>query len=718
MRLLDTETGQFVDKDPEDGKTVYAILSHTWDEDGEQTYEQLKEIQQRYHSGSESQTPQSRPNVVDTDSAASPKLVRALPTALGRLTASEVEALLCLVAETFGLALPAHAPGLSQSDPSMPVPDPRLSQQPPPSQSIWDDPELSPKIREACRIAREDGYDYIWIDSCCIDKSSSSELSEAINSMYKWYGLADVCYAYLSDVPSGEIYQADDSAFRKSRWFGRGWTLQELIAPLWVEFFSKDWIPIGSKHDLVDLVESITKIDEKALLHVEPLDAFSVAQRLSWAAERKTSRVEDRAYSLLGIFNINMPTLYGESDYAFRRLQEHIMERTPDQSLLAWEDVYLASRLRETGEKWEAQPDYDPLDLFATSPDLFRSCRGISTLHHHAITPTSESSHGRAMVEYTSTPYGIRTQFWMLALNKDLLLRAIQHRRPVQLEFPQSPRGSQWYLAILSCEHSEYPEHLLGRVCYIASSKSGIDLIRPGYIKGIELHANGVGNYCTPDLFPLSPDTIEHCRAQIELKTVYIPHPYRAALPQSSSIRRQLYTTMKLVLLRGTHDALRSQGYSANLRDPDPGHPTTHRLVLSNDEHTIAVEFQHTLENDGDDFTIAARVKMSGSHGVQLDSDSAPASHQAGRPTLAWWDATSWETALDHQRVELSAAGPRTLILDLGLNFGGRGYYFLHVEVLSEELPALSAVEPAGNQGGERERNEAEDLSSTRGTRG
>ena len=195
---------------------------------------------------------------------------------------------------------------------------------------IWDDRELSPKIRHGCAVARKNGYRYIWIDSCCIDKSSSSELSEAINSMYKWYALADVRYAYLADVPPGDDHHAEESRFRESRWFTREWTLQELIAPVNVVFLSQDWAPIGSKHALGGLVEDVTSINHRALLHLEPLDKFSVAQRLSWAARRKTTREEDRAYSLLGIFDINMPTLYGEGNRAFRRLQEQVMQRIPD----------------------------------------------------------------------------------------------------------------------------------------------------------------------------------------------------------------------------------------------------------------------------------------------------------------------------------------------------------------------------------------------------
>ncbi|EJF57896.1 HET-domain-containing protein, partial [Dichomitus squalens LYAD-421 SS1] len=199
----------------------------------------------------------------------------------------------------------------------------------------WDDPELSPKIKLACAVARQAEHRYIWIDSCCIDKASSSELSEAINSMYMWYGDSAICYAYLADVPPGESSQSEGSFFRKSRWFTRGWTLQELIAPGRLVFLSADWEIIGSKGDFIDVLEQMTGIDREALLLDTGLDEFSVAQRFSWASKRETERVEDQAYSLMGIFDINMPTLYGEGDRALRRLQEEILRRTPDQSLFA-----------------------------------------------------------------------------------------------------------------------------------------------------------------------------------------------------------------------------------------------------------------------------------------------------------------------------------------------------------------------------------------------
>ncbi|RSL62684.1 hypothetical protein CEP53_004667 [Fusarium sp. AF-6] len=122
------------------------------------------------------------------------------------------------------------------------------------------------KIVDTCRLAREQGYGYVWVDTNCIDKSSSAELSEAINSMFSWYQGARVCYVYLSDVPSPALGEPTDTkTFRWSRWFTRGWTLQELLAPRDVEFYSKDWSLLGTKLSLCPEISLITGIDAKYL---------------------------------------------------------------------------------------------------------------------------------------------------------------------------------------------------------------------------------------------------------------------------------------------------------------------------------------------------------------------------------------------------------------------------------------------------------------------
>lgn len=187
------------------------------------------------------------------------------------------------------------------------------------------------KVCNTCIRAAADGLEHVWIDSCCIDKTSSAELSEALNSMYYWYQQAEVCYVYLVDVPSG----SDDAAFAGSKWFTRGWTLQELIAPSNMIFLSSDWQEIGTKWDLRELISRITGIPVNILLGDDP-GLASIAQRMSWAANRVTKKVEDRAYSLMGLFGVNMPLLYGERERASLRLQEEIMKGSNDHSIFAW----------------------------------------------------------------------------------------------------------------------------------------------------------------------------------------------------------------------------------------------------------------------------------------------------------------------------------------------------------------------------------------------
>ncbi|KAH8589628.1 heterokaryon incompatibility protein-domain-containing protein [Bisporella sp. PMI_857] len=206
------------------------------------------------------------------------------------------------------------------------------------------------KIDGCCGQALKDGFGYVWIDTCCIDKSSSAELSEAINSMYAWYHGAAICYVYLSDVPGGRDLGVDDLHFRRSRWFTRGWTLQELLAPSRIAFYDQDWFAIGNElkkrnsegitveNCLTDLVSAITGIPLPYIDLSRPITRASVAERMSWAAKRKTTRAEDIAYCLLGIFNVNMPLLYGEGKKSFVRLQEEIVKEYDDHTLFFWHD--------------------------------------------------------------------------------------------------------------------------------------------------------------------------------------------------------------------------------------------------------------------------------------------------------------------------------------------------------------------------------------------
>ncbi|MCJ1241178.1 hypothetical protein MMC14_009182 [Varicellaria rhodocarpa] len=194
------------------------------------------------------------------------------------------------------------------------------------------------KIKKTCQLALEDGCDFAWVDTCCIDKNSSAELTEAINSMFSWYRGSKICYAYLNDYDASNPY----AEMSQSRWFSRGWTLQELIAPARVRFYDKLWRSIGIKSSLAQNLSRITGIDEDILFISkdqnleELLDQVAIARKMSWAANRKTTRIEDIAYCLLGIFGVNMPLLYGEGERAFTRLQEEIVKNSNDLSLLTW----------------------------------------------------------------------------------------------------------------------------------------------------------------------------------------------------------------------------------------------------------------------------------------------------------------------------------------------------------------------------------------------
>jgi hypothetical protein len=221
-----------------------------------------------------------------------------------------------------------------------------------------------PKILSCCEQAKYDGFEWVWVDTCCIDKTSSAELSEAINSMYAWYRDSEVCYALLEDVPRLNPF-FPKKEFERARWFRRGWCLQELIAPSKVEFYAADWTEIGTKWSLRDQIEHITGIPSD-VLRSPNLASYTIAQKMSWASDRATTRKEDQAYCLLGIFEISMPLLYGEGERAFLRLQEEILRQTEDYSLLLW-----AKERHCTEYNASSPPPQGSLGVLAPSPKAF-----------------------------------------------------------------------------------------------------------------------------------------------------------------------------------------------------------------------------------------------------------------------------------------------------------------------------------------------------------
>ena len=240
-------------------------------------------------------------------------------------------------------------------------------------------------------------------DTVCIDKTSSAELSEAINSTFEWYEKAEVCYAYLVDVLSRDNDQkATMMQFHMSRWFTRGcvtichirsplmnltgceirfvlfgpygrvtewsltgWTLQELLASKIVIFYDHDWMEIGTKSSLSKIVSTVTGITELDILDFKNAN---VAVKMSWASKRETTRIEDIAYCLMGLFGVNMPLLYGEGRDAFIRLQLEILKMSADETIFAWE-YYRATDIGSF-----RYPDWAGAEsgLLAPSPAYFR----------------------------------------------------------------------------------------------------------------------------------------------------------------------------------------------------------------------------------------------------------------------------------------------------------------------------------------------------------
>jgi hypothetical protein len=208
------------------------------------------------------------------------------------------------------------------------------------------------KIKSFCTRARADGWEWAWMDTCCIDKTSTGDTQEAINAMFRWYQDAGVCYAYLSDVdaggleaigghsyPSSPHYARLKESFVKANWFTRGWTLQELLAPHYLMFVDQHWHHIGTRESRALEIKEACNIDSRHLVDFKPTEptSCSIAMRLSWASRRETTVEEDEAYSLLGLFGISLPLIYGEGrSRAFSRFQRELILTYNDDSIFAW----------------------------------------------------------------------------------------------------------------------------------------------------------------------------------------------------------------------------------------------------------------------------------------------------------------------------------------------------------------------------------------------
>ena len=250
------------------------------------------------------------------------------------------------------------------------------------------------KIKRFCKEVAASGYSYAWCDTCCIDKSSSAELSESINSMFRWYRNAAVCYAYLFDVTTATVEDAG-SAFANVTWFTRGWCLQELLAPVALRFFNRNWKSLGTREDLSETIAEITGIHKEAICG-QNLDAYTVAQKMSWAADRQTTRVEDMAYSLMGLFGVNMPLLYGEGEKAFIRLQQEILKQSSDHSIL----------IHSSDDPGQA--------LFAASPSDFRGSAHVVHSKNRLIGEPYSLTNVGLSIEVLLYPWSLDTYIALL----------------------------------------------------------------------------------------------------------------------------------------------------------------------------------------------------------------------------------------------------------------------------------------------------------------
>ncbi|KAF3041117.1 hypothetical protein E8E12_007260 [Didymella heteroderae] len=310
------------------------------------------------------------------------------------------------------------------------------------------------KLEFTCREADSHGYSWAWIDTCCIDKTNSSELSEAINSMFQWYQKAAVCYVYLSDIDAQR-----KEKFLNSRWWTRAWTLQELLAPGLVQFFDKKWQYLGTKSEHAQQITSRLNIDAETLRDPEMIHKKSVAQRMSWAAYREATRAEDIAYALLGIFQINMTMQYGEGDEAFIRLQKEILRNTDDMSLFAWnitpltfKEIFKSASNNGIAPADSGHKSRSRHGMYAPGPINFEFSGEVDFLRDHVGEARAEDHHG------TLTLYAPMVSHKDVKISKSLTARV--------------PMSEPYWIALLPCGLRGWPHLLLGLILTSHNNKS------------------------------------------------------------------------------------------------------------------------------------------------------------------------------------------------------------------------------------------------------
>ncbi|KAI0665875.1 hypothetical protein C8Q78DRAFT_930901, partial [Trametes maxima] len=459
------------------------------------------------------------------------------------------------------------------------------------------------KIKRFCEVAAEHEYEYAWADACCIDKTSSSELSEVINSMYDWYRYADVCYVFLPDVPTPAMVadlHAPGSAFQNSRWHKRGWTLQELLAPGVVVFFSSEWNIIGTKHTLAALIHAITGIDRDVLTFQRPLEEFSVACRMSWAASRETSREEDEAYSLMGIFQVNMPTTYGEGRYAFIRLQEEILKHISDQTIFAWGATlpehnfsYHPFSHRSASDllsKFSVVTSSPEQFLLASSPKDFRYSSNLTSIPWDEFMRTLGAPLGERP-RYMTTSYGVRTRLPVLAVRaKDQ-----QTNVPTCIALLACKDNTGRLMSLLLRSQPQRPDidfyvgAVVGQLRDVMGSIDAIDpfAMSPAYLQYYYRTAS------------LSRDDLRVCCQRFQTENIYIPyrpslasHSLQRDVPFHSALRSVTSNTFDLRVSKWSQDLLGLHGYNITSH-PSNRDPFTIDITSAADAHseTISIYF-------------------------------------------------------------------------------------------------------------------------------
>ncbi|KAL1838932.1 hypothetical protein VTJ49DRAFT_2063 [Mycothermus thermophilus] len=504
MRLLNVVTQELEEFHGTD-IPPYAILSHTWGPDEVSLHDM--DALARYRRSHE-----PRPHLGSSSTSGSPDVMKLM------LLSSM---LLAFRGDRTRLARSSAFPALTNGHGSDDEDSP-----PPPYAGIVPTPAAPhpveqkagyAKIAYACSQAQKDGLDYLWADTVCIDRHSSAELSEAVNAMYGWYERAAVCYAYLEDVHFDDYtegYLTWNDLFAASRWFTRGWTLQELLAPRKVVFYAQGWRLLGTKSSLVKSVSKITGIDELTLLDPALVRTASVAQRMSWAAHRSTTRPEDIAYSLMGLFDVNMPVLYGEGENAFLRLQEEIIKRSDDHSIFAWgalgrDDDKLQLAAAAAHLNAPGLDDLDDLDqdaLTGTIPLLAKSPRDFAGMGHVLACPPP--------VDLPTSDYALTNK------GLHITLPMLPPTTPSPSGLPLAATSSSPQLALLNCHPAHDPTSRLALLLTSTSSRNTFLRTRTRTPTVVSL----------TDLASTTSSSKSSHQPQPKPKTIYIP-----ALPSQLS---------------------------------------------------------------------------------------------------------------------------------------------------------------------------------------